>query len=203
MANKYSSKNKKPPLNKQGELRIIAGKWRGRKITFVAVDGLRPSPSRIRETLFNWLNNDISSSHCLDLFAGSGALGFEALSRGAESVAMVELNKIVTQQLKKNREHLQTDALQIIQQDATQLQNLKSILKHKIDIVFCDPPFNNQLVQPLLQALDDSGLLQNTALIYIETEKSLTNLLLPEHWTLIKEKVAGDVRYRLIEVSVC
>ena len=200
MANKHSSKSKKPPSNKQGELRIIAGKWRGRKISFKAADGLRPSPSRIRETLFNWLNNDITSAHCLDLFAGSGALGFEALSRGAESVAMVEVNKLVTRQLKNIKEQLQTETLQIIHQDATQLQNLTSILKHKIDIVFCDPPFNKQFVQPLLLSLDDSGLLQNRALIYVETEKSLIDLSLPEHWAIIKEKTAGDVRYRLIEV---
>lgn len=203
MANKHSSKSKKAPSDKQGELRIIAGKWRGRKISFIAVDGLRPSPSRIRETLFNWLNNDISSSHCLDLFAGSGALGFEALSRGAESVAMVELNKTVTRQLKSNKEHLQTESLKIINQDATQLQYLSSLLKHKIDIVFCDPPFNKGFVQPLLLSLDDSTLLQNSALIYVETEKSLVDLSLPEHWTIIKEKVAGDVRYRLIEVGEC
>jgi 16S rRNA (guanine966-N2)-methyltransferase len=200
LANINSSKSKKTPSNKQGELRIIGGKWRGRKISFKAVDGLRPSPSRIRETLFNWLNNDIASSHCLDLFAGSGALGFEALSRGAGSVAMVELNKMVTRELKSNKEHLQAEALQVIHQDATQPQNLSSLLKHKIDIVFCDPPFNKQFVQPLLQKLDESGLLQSPALVYVETEKSLTELSLPEHWTIIKEKNAGDVRYRLIEV---
>jgi 16S rRNA (guanine966-N2)-methyltransferase len=201
LANKHSSKSKNTSSNQQGELRIIAGKWRGRKITFKATDGLRPSPSRIRETLFNWLNKDISSSHCLDLFAGSGALGFEALSRGAGSVAMVELNNIVTRQLKSNKEVLQAETLQIIHQDATQLQNLTALLKNKIDIVFCDPPFNKQFVQPLLQKLDDSGLLQDPALIYVETEKSLTDLPLPENWTIIKEKLAGDVRYRLIKVG--
>lgn len=200
MTKKHASKSNHSPSSKQGELRIIGGKWRGRKISFVAADGLRPSPSRIRETLFNWLNNDISSSHCLDLFAGSGALGFEALSRGAGSVAMVELNKLVTGQLKNNKELLQAQALQIIHQDATELQNLRGLLKHKIDIVFCDPPFNKQLVQPLLQALDNSGLLQSSALIYVETEKNLIDLTLPLHWTPIKEKVAGDVRYRLIKV---
>jgi len=180
-----------------GELRIIAGKWRSRKLTFPTVQGLRPSPSRIRETLFSWLNFQIADSQCLDLFSGSGALGFEALSRGAKAVMVVELNKQVVQQLKINKDLLQAEQLLILNQDASNL----AIIKGSFDIVFCDPPFNLGLVQPLLDDLHQSDLLNSAARLYIETEKSLTSLKLPTDWNLLKEKVTGDVRYRLIEVG--
>jgi len=199
LAKKHSTKSKAQPLTTQGEVRIIAGKWRSRKITFTPVDGLRPSPSRIRETLFNWLTNDLPTSHCLDLFAGSGVLGFEALSRGAETVTLVEINRQAAKQLLTNKVQLGADDLQIIEQDATQLKQFAKRLKNKIDIVFCDPPFSKGLVQPLFNSLEQVGILQVSAKIYVETEKNLTELDLPENWNLLKEKVAGDVRYRLFE----
>ena len=159
-----------------GELRLIAGKWRSRKISFPSVAGLRPSPSRIRETLFSWLNNDLPGSRCLDLFAGSGALGFEALSRGAESVTMVELNRQVIAALKQNRDLLNADNLQLLNRDASDINSIDG----SFDIVFCDPPFNQQFIQPLINELQKSTLLTNTAKVYIETEKNLTDLNLPE-----------------------
>ncbi len=194
---KYRSTTKPLDSSSLGELRIIGGKWRSRKLTFPAVQGLRPSPSRIRETLFSWLMPILPGSDCLDLFAGSGALGFEALSRGAKTVLMVELNKLVVDQLLNNQSLLQAEGLTVVTGDARTL----STLEGSFDIVFCDPPFNQGLVQPLLDNLHHSGLLKSSARLYIETEKTLTSLNLPANWTLLKEKVAGDVRYRLIDVG--
>jgi len=181
----------------QGELKIIGGLWRSRKIMFPVVQGLRPSPSRIRETLFSWLAPILPASNCLDLFAGSGALGFEALSRGAKTVTMVEQNQLVVKQLLTNKELLNAYGLDILKMDASSL----SAVNGCFDIVFCDPPFNQGFVQPLIEDLHQSKLLKPSARLYLETEKNLTTLSLPDEWTLIKEKVAGDVRYRLIDVG--
>ena len=204
MAKKNSRKQHSSNVQ-QSDLRLIAGKWRSRKITFLATEGLRPSPSRIRETLFNWLGSDINESHCLDLFAGSGALGFEALSRGAASVTMVEMNQQVVRELLKNSENLfsgnSSEQLQILNQDATDLNSLTKRCHQSFDIVFCDPPFNHNFMQALLMKLHQSELLSDDAVIYVETEKSLTHLELPETWHITKEKLAGDVCYRLIETS--
>ena len=181
----------------QGELKIIGGLWRSRKIMFPAVQGLRPSPSRIRETLFSWLTPILPASNCLDLFAGSGALGFEALSRGANSVTMVEQNQLVVKQLLTNKQLLNAENLSVLKMDARSL----SAVDGCFDIVFCDPPFNQGFVQPLIEDLHQSKLLKSSARLYLETEKNLTTLSFPDEWTLLKEKVAGDVRYRLIDVG--
>jgi len=172
--NRYG--NNSDVANHSGELRIIAGTWRSRKLSFPAVDGLRPTPGRIRETLFNWLTSDIAGSHCLDLFAGSGALGFEALSRGANTVTMIDQNPQITRQLQNNKKLLGAKALQILNQDATNL----SAIKGHFDILFCDPPFNQGIVQPLIDKLQHCELLNDHAKLYIETEKSLTSLELPQ-----------------------
>jgi len=184
----------KPSPN--GELRIIAGKWRGRKILFSEVNGLRPTSARIRETLFNWLNPVIHKANCLDLFAGSGALGFEALSRGAEFVCMVERHPKVVHQLQKIKCSLEIDALQIIKQDA--LTPLKT--KQLFDIIFCDPPFQLGLVPEVIKTLVKAPILAPNALIYVETEKKHAPIECPETWNLVKDKTAGEVRYRLYEV---
>ncbi|MCP3673115.1 MAG: 16S rRNA (guanine(966)-N(2))-methyltransferase RsmD [Gammaproteobacteria bacterium] len=181
----------------QGELKIIGGQWRSRKISFPAVHGLRPSPSRIRETLFSWLIPTLPASNCLDLFAGSGALGFEALSRGANRVTMVEQNQLVVRQLLTNKELLNADGLNVLKMDARSLSKIDGCF----DIVFCDPPFNQGIAQPLIEDLHKSKLLKPSARLYLETEKNLTTLSLPNNWTLLKEKTAGDVRYRLIDVG--
>jgi len=197
MSRHSGKKSASAKKNRQGELRIIAGKWRSRKLCFPTIEGLRPSPSRIRETLFSWLIPVLPGSHCLDLFAGSGALGFEALSRGAKSVTMVEQNQQVIRQLLQNKQLLDANDLQIIKMDAQTL----SAINGSYDIVFCDPPFNQGFVQPLIDNLHQSGLLKPSAKVYIETEKKLISLILPSGWTQLKEKIAGDVRYRLIEVG--
>ncbi len=199
MSKKYSNHKTSKQTLAKSELRIIAGQWRGRKVSFLPVEGLRPTPSRIRETLFNWINPMITNAHCLDCFAGSGALGFEALSRGAQSVTMIELHRDVIRELKNNRTLLDTTQLTIIQQDA--LVEIQS--EQLFDIVFCDPPFNQGLVKPVLENLEQSNCLNDEAVVYLETEKSLKDLELPQGWKIIKEKIAGDVKYMLIKVSKC
>ena len=194
---KHFRDSQAPDSQSQGELRIIGGKWRSRKLAFPAVEGLRPSPSRVRETLFNWLTPILPGSHCLDLFAGSGALGFEALSRGASSVTMVEQNKQVVSQLIKNKDLLNAEDLTILKQDACDL----SSFDEQFDIVFCDPPFNASFIQPLSIDLHEKKLLKTNAKVYIETEKKLTQITIPASWLLLKEKVAGDVRSRLFEID--
>ena len=143
---------------------------------------------------------DLPGSHCLDLFAGSGALGFEALSRGADRVTMIEKNRDISNALQQNKKLLGADGLSILNQDT-----LEAIAKldpdDTFDIVFCDPPFNQELMEPLIQAINNSTLLSENAKLYIETEKSLTQLQMPANWSLLKEKTAGDVRYRLIGVG--
>jgi len=184
-----------------GELRIIAGQWRGRKIAFYEVDGLRPTSSRIRETLFNWLAPFINQCTCLDLFAGSGALGFEALSRGAVSVTMVEQHPKVARQLKQIQRDLEIENLRVIEQDAFLPLSIVSDKAVKFDVVFCDPPFNKGFVPPLIKRLNASPYLAEKTMVYIETEKNHAALELPDNWQLLKDKKAGDVRYRLYEIS--
>jgi 16S rRNA (guanine966-N2)-methyltransferase len=177
---------------KSNQLRIIGGKWRSRKLSFPDVEGLRPTPNRVRETLFNWLAPYIVNAKCLDLFAGSGALGFEALSRGASAVYMIDNTLQVVNQLKKNAVLLSIlqSELQICCGDVMSETNLP---QGQFDIVFLDPPFYKDLVVPCCQLLNDKNLLAEGALLYIETESDLKELLLPEGWQVIKRKVVGQV----------
>lgn len=184
-------KNKKP--GGLGQIRIIAGKWRGRKLPVLEAAGLRPTGDRIRETLFNWLQQEVAGAHCLDLFAGSGALGFEALSRGAASVMMVDNNRQVTQQLQAVAQQLQASDLKIVQGD---YQTLKT--GQRFDIIFIDPPFADNLAQSALEFLQAKQLLQDKALIYVETDNN-TALTLPQNYQVIHDKTSGDVRYLLLQ----
>lgn len=179
------------------QLRIIAGKWRGRKLSFKPVDGLRPTLDRIRETVFNWLQPDIAGSQCLDLFAGSGAMGFEASSRGAASVDLVELNREVCAQLRVHKADLADESLNIVNQDARQF--LSQPPKRPYDIVFVDPPFSQQLWSEVAGLLDRHGWLSSHALIYLEFARHQAMPELPAAWHLLKDKQAGDVRYCLFE----
>ncbi len=182
------------------QIRIIAGKWRGRKILFLDQEGLRPSPERVRETLFNWLQSDIVGAHCLDLFAGSGALAIEAASRGAKQVTCLELNQEATVNIKKNIALLQTDAISIIQQDAFKfLKNPKSKLKYTL--VFLDPPFNENMLEESCELLESNSWLTDSALIYLESNQVLEKYVLPSNWMLIKQKKAGQVYYGLCKRS--
>lgn len=187
------------------QLRIIGGKWRSRKVSFESWEGLRPTPDRVRETLFNWLNFDIENRVCLDLFAGTGILGLEALSRGATASTFVDSAASSCRQLKKNLlaltpkgdpEGSLNTAGGIIQADVMQhLQ--KNSRGLRFDVVFADPPFRKNFAAPMLNLLESNNWLNPNALIYVETESELNRLDAPANWAEIKQKCAGQVTYRL------
>jgi len=179
----------------KGSIRIISGLHRGRKLPVLMAEGLRPTTDRVKETVFNWLMPFIQDSNCLDCFAGSGGLGFEALSRGASHVNFIELNKAAAQQLKENQCLLQSNNVSIINSDA--LHFIKNNTQ-KFDVVFLDPPFRKNFVEQTAQLLNENSLADN-ALIYIEMESEEGNQQLPLNWKLLKEKVAGQVISRLYQ----
>ncbi|HIF9173965.1 TPA: 16S rRNA (guanine(966)-N(2))-methyltransferase RsmD [Photobacterium damselae] len=195
MTKRRQQTGKKPQNNRQsGFVRIISGQWRGRKLPVHDVEGLRPTTDRVKETLFNWLAQDIYQAKCLDLFAGSGSLSFEALSRGAESLTMIELDQKAAAQLKQN--------LTAIGATNATLHNTNSVnflnqagTPH--DLVFIDPPFRKDLIQQVIAALEANHWLSPNALIYIEAEKELGSIDVPPSWHLYREKTAGQVCYRL------
>lgn len=181
-------------FNQTGVLRIIAGKWRGRKIHFPDVESLRPTPDRIRETLFNWLQNEIGDSRCLDLFSGSGALGLEAASRGARHVDLIELDNQATRQLQENCQQLSAEQCHVIKSTA---QGFLTATAQQYDIVFIDPPFQAGLWTEIADLLVKHNILVDNARIYLECPKKQDLPALPLQWQLLKEKTAGDVRYCL------
>ena len=178
-----------------GQLRIVAGKWRSRLLRIADVNGLRPTSSRIRETLFNWLAIDIHSARCLDLCAGTGALGIEALSRGATEVVFVEPSRNAAAVLRENLATLQASNGEII---ATRAEDyLGGDRLREFDIVFIDPPFAADLYDELCRLLNERKWLSAGAKIYIELDKSRPALQLPSDWSELKNKTAGQVRYML------
>ena len=184
----------------KGEVRIIAGLWRGRKLPVLTSQGLRPTGDRVKETLFNWLMPYIVDSECLDCFAGSGSLGFEALSRQAAKVTFLELEKAVAQQLSKNIQTLKcADRAQVVNQNSLQFLNQPQNQPH-FDLVFLDPPFNFDLAEQAIALLDKNHWLRPQALVYVETEKD-KGLNVPESWALLKGKNSGQVSYRLYQVE--
>lgn len=173
-------------------MRIIGGALRSRRLSFPQADGLRPTADRVRETLFNWLQLSVPAARVLDLFAGSGALGFEAASRGASSVVMVERDKSAVASLRANRQALGTETVSVVEADAVAwLRSLKR--GTQFDLVFVDPPFDAALQCPIANALADSGCLAPGALIYIESAQPLDSALLPQSWQERKSKKAGAV----------
>lgn len=186
----------------QNKLTIIGGQWRSRKISFEEVEGLRPTPNRVRETLFNWLQYDIVASCCLDLYAGSGALSFEAASRGAKRVLQIENHPTACRYLKSNATVLNATQIQLIHSDVLQFLSQNN---ETFDIVFLDPPFHLDLAAKTCVLLEQAGALKSLAKIYVETEhkdqnKKLFQLTgLPENWRLLKQKTAGEVMYHLFE----
>jgi 16S rRNA (guanine966-N2)-methyltransferase len=180
----------------KNKVRIIGGQWRSRQLHFIDTPGLRPTPSRVRETLFNWLQNDIPGRRCLDLYAGSGALGFEAASRGAKSVIQVENNLQVCQSLKENAVALTANQIKIVNKDVFRYLAGDA---EQVDVVFIDPPFGLNLVSQTCHWLEDKLWLAEQAKIYIEGEKSLKFESFPENWRLLKSKMAGEVGYHLFE----
>lgn len=183
-----------PSARVENKLRIIGGDWRSRQLRFADAPGLRPTPARVRETLFNWLQYDIIGSRCLDLYAGSGALGFEAASRGAGEVVQVENNSIACRFLTENARMLAASRLSV---QAVDVFLYLRRAAEPFDIVFMDPPFGLGLVQDTCRLLDKNAWLKPRAKVYLESEKTLVLDKLPENWRLLKHKVAGEVAYRL------
>lgn len=181
------------------QVRIIAGCWRGRKIFFPSLASLRPTPNRIRETLFNWLMPVIQGARCLDMFGGSGSLSFEALSRGAASVVLWEPEKETLKILKENAERLQADHLEI--QPIRFPQRLPEYTQPCFDVVFLDPPFHQGYIGRACHWLAESNCLKPGALVYIEAEPTLQTLPLPEGWEILKSQKAGEVRFYLVRAS--
>ena len=182
-----------------GEVRVISGKWRGRKLAVLDAEGLRPTTDRVKETLFNWLMHDISGAKVLDCFAGSGGLAIEALSRHAASATLIERDTSLARHLMQNLQKLQCDNAQVINQDCLSL--LASGADKQYDVVFIDPPFRQNLALACCQALEQQQWLTDDALIYLETEKELQLTQFPANWRLLKEKIAGQLAYRLYQRS--
>lgn len=190
-ARKTADKKKSQP----GQLRIVAGNWRSRLLQIAEVPGLRPTPARIRETLFNWLAPKIHGARCLDLCAGTGALGLEALSRGAEAVVFVEKSTVAAASLKKNIAALNATGAEVLIVDARNY--LARDNPRAFDIVFLDPPFADELHDELCRLLSERGWLATDARIYIESERGQPAPRLPQGWQVLKSKTAGNVRYVL------
>lgn len=178
----------------KNEVRIIGGKYRGRKLSVLDAKGLRPTPNRVRETLFNWLQFDIKDMHTLDLFSGSGLLSFEALSRGARSVTLIEKEKKVFTQLKRNAAFFENAPIALLNKDALAFVEASDLSAYQL--LFIDPPFHTDILMQLLNAL--SNKLSKDTLLYIESEKAITTL--PFSASCIKQKKAGEVFYCLFRI---
>lgn len=178
----------------KNQLRIIGGEWKRRVLPFASIEGLRPTPDRVRETLFNWLMWDIQNTKVLDLCAGSGALSFEALSRGARHVIMIEPNATQAKFLKENIQLLKAENCQLKIQTA---QQAIAHLNEKFNLVFLDPPYTLNLWAELAQQVDT--LLEDNALIYVEADRDLHQLNLPSTWQLQKQTKAGVVQAGLFK----
>jgi len=192
------ARNKKKPL--PGRLRIVAGKWRTRLLDIADVPGLRPTSERIRETLFNWLAPTITGSRCLDLFAGTGALGLEALSRGAAHVVFVEKSRKAAETLERNIDLVEAaSAATVHRKDAFEftVQNGPG----PFEVVFLDPPFTADMLDDLCRLLDQGSLLAKGALIYIEEDNAKPKVNLPTGWQTLRTKTAGNVRYSLLNAG--
>ncbi|STY63576.1 16S rRNA (guanine(966)-N(2))-methyltransferase RsmD [Mannheimia haemolytica] len=194
-------KNRNSPQSVQqmGEVRVIAGLWRGRKLPVLNAEGLRPTTDRVKETLFNWLMHDIAHSRCLDCFAGSGSLGIEALSRQAQAVVFLEKFANAANQLKKNLQALKSEEGSVIHTDTLSYLAQKNN-GEPFDIVFIDPPFHQGFVPQVISLLAENNWLAPNAILYVETEKNHPPLELPQGWQILKEKTAGMVVSRLIQL---
>lgn len=183
----------------QSRLRIIGGQWRGRKLAFIPEQGLRPTTDRIRETLFNWLAPHIHGARCADLFAGSGALGLEALSRGAAHCDFVEPSALALDQI---RRHLQSlDALGRANCHPVTAEHFLATATGPYDLVFIDPPFGRALAEPACTALAERRLLNQGALVYLETAATENVPEVADNWSEHRCKTAGGVTYRLYSVE--
>ena len=175
------------------EVRIIGGVWRSRRLSFPASAGLRPTPDRVRETVFNWLTPALPGASCLDLFAGTGAFGFEALSRGAARALLVEKQIETVEALRDNGARLKAEGAGIVHADALQWLRRPA---QAFDIVFLDPPYASGLLGPCIELLEASAWIKPGGLVYIETPKGEAPPL-PANWQIVRSKTAGQVGYHL------
>ena len=181
---------------------VIGGTHRGRKFNFPDAPGLRPTPNKVRETLFNWIQFETNNRVFLDLFTGSGALSFEAISRGARQVIGIEKDLSAFQSLEKNRKNLKSDKIHFINTDALNFISQKST--QMLDFILLDPPFHQKLLEKALKSLSSNGFLTSGCKIYCESEFEITEQLLSEKISqkikINKQKHSGQVHYCLIEV---
>ncbi len=191
--------NKTGAAGARNQLRIIGGDWRGRKLVFPDLPGLRPTPDRVRETLFNWLMPTIRNARCLDLFAGSGALGLEALSRGAAEVVLVDSQAQVITGLQQNIDLLQAAERARLQQREA-LQYLQS-LTDRFDLIFLDPPYHQGLLQPCIDRLYELDALNRQGYLYFEASRDEMQPSLPAAWTIHRQKSAGQIAYYLVRYA--
>ena len=188
----------KPPAP-AGAVRIVGGRWRSRRLEFPAAPSLRPTPDRVRETVFNWLVSWLPGARCLDLFAGSGALGFEALSRGAAHAVLVEQESAALAALHANRAKLAADAAEIVASDARDF--LKGTVDEPFDIVFLDPPYAGGLLTTSLDLLAARGWVRPGGFVYLEARDGELPVL-PSGWQLVRSKTAGQVGYHLVRTTI-
>ena len=189
------------PAGGRFEVRIIGGEWRGRKLHFPPSAGLRPTPDRVRETVFNWLQFELAGARCLDLFAGSGALGFEALSRGAVEVVFVERDALAARAIGEVLGQLKCSRGRVDQSDAfAWLERAPPV--RPFDIVFLDPPYGEAWLPVLAEKLERGGWLAPGAWIYLEDAAARGEPALPPGWTMHRSKRAGDVGYHLARRGV-
>lgn len=208
------AQSKKPVATKPGshQIRLIGGQWKRTPLNVISADGLRPTPDRVRETVFNWINHLIDGRwenlRCLDLFAGSGALGFESASRGASHVTMVEYHTPAFRQLQLVKEKLGADQIELLRADALTLVSSMVARQQRFDLIFLDPPFNQGMLQKILPQC--SKLLSDSGLLYLEAEHALTpesaqaervesELNFLQDWSVIRADKAGSVYFHLLQ----
>ncbi len=179
---------------RRSEVRIIGGEWRGRKLHFPQSDSLRPTPDRVRETLFNWLQFEIRGRRCLDLFAGSGALGFESLSRGAAEVVFVERDPAASDHIEATLRKFECTTARLERADAFDFLARRA---EPFDVVFVDPPYAANWLQPTCELLERGGWLREGTFVYLEDAAARGEPELPPRWELLRSKRAGDVGYHL------
>ncbi|PHQ13733.1 16S rRNA (guanine(966)-N(2))-methyltransferase RsmD [Marinobacter profundi] len=199
MSRRPARKRGTAPTAPAGELRIIGGEWRSRKLRFPDAGGVRPSPARTRETLFNWLNYHLAGSRCLDLFAGSGALGLEALSRGASAATLVDHTAALAQALRENLRLLHCDRGDVVCQPVDHY--LAQPPAQPFDIVFMDPPFRQGWLEKLWPVIFTPAWVRPGGWVYVEHESDRATPPAPEGWELYRQKTAGQVTYCLFHAS--
>jgi 16S rRNA (guanine966-N2)-methyltransferase len=184
-------------------VRIVAGAWRGRRVNFPDLPGLRPTPDRVRETLFNWLQHSIVGTRCLDVFAGSGALGLEALSRGAAAATFVEQAQAAARNLVAELARLGGASKgRVVEMGASRfLRTQGDLVGTGFDLVFVDPPYHQGALAEYVPLIDAGGWVKPGGLVYLESEKAAGAPPLPEHWELLKSKFAGEVGYHLARAN--